>query len=56
MTTKEYTEAYKAMLMQGTSIEELNNANHLALETKQITLEQFQAAARVLAKAYLNRD
>ncbi len=52
---KEYAEAVKVLLMAGHSVEELNKANHIALEKKQIGLEHFQAAARVLAAEILKR-
>jgi hypothetical protein len=50
-----YAKAYKEMVKKGTSIEELNTANHLALETGKITLKEFQEAARILALEILNR-
>ena len=52
---KEYAEAFKVMLMAGHSLEELNAANHLALEKKQISLEHFIAAAEVLKNEILKR-
>ena len=55
MTTKDYADAYRVMLKQGKTPEELNQANHIALERKMITLEQFIAAARVLAETILSR-
>lgn len=55
MTTKEYAESYRELLKQGRTIEELNDANHIGLETHQITMDMFQAAARVLTEAILNR-
>lgn len=55
MTAREYADAYRVMLKQGTTPEELNNANHIALEKGMITLELFMAAARVLAETILNR-
>ena len=58
MTTKEaiknYEEAIKTMLTMK-SIEETNAANHLALEKGIITLNQFQAGAQIILKAFLNR-
>lgn len=50
-----YAKAYREMLKDGTSIEELNSANHLALETGKITLKEFQEAAKVLAMEILKR-
>ena len=43
------------LVRRGDSLDELNSANHYALEHGQITLEEFQAAARVLAKEILKR-
>ena len=50
-----YAKAYKEMIRKGESLEDLNRANHLALEMKQITLAEFMEAARVLAKEILKR-
>ena len=50
-----YAKAYKELIKQGTSLEDLSNANHLALETKQISLEEFMEAARILAAEFLKR-
>lgn len=50
-----YAKAYKEMIKQGTSLEELNAANHLALEMKKITMQEFQEAARILAAELLKR-
>lgn len=55
MTAKEYADAYRVLLKQGKTPEELNTANHFALETGRITLDQFMAAARVLAETILKR-
>lgn len=51
---KNYIEAIKAML-KSEGIEMTNVANHKALETGLITVEMFQAAARVIAQEFLNR-
>ena len=51
---KEYVSAVKIMI-KTEGWETANIANHKALETKLINLEQFQAAARILAKYILNR-
>ena len=51
---KEYVNAVE-MMIETEGWEAPNIANHKALETKMITLEQFQAAARIIAKAVLNR-
>ena len=50
-----YAKAMEILVKRGDSIDELNDANHYALEKGQITLEEFQAAARVLAKEILKR-
>lgn len=50
-----YAKAMEILVKRGDSINELNDANHYALEQGQITLEEFQAAARVLAKEILKR-
>lgn len=50
---KQYIEAIMAMIkMEG--IEAANAANHKALETGLINLEMFQAAARLIAKEFIN--
>lgn len=54
-TPAQYAEAFKAMLNTGTDINALNKATHIGLENKQITMEHFQAAARVLAEEILKR-
>ncbi len=51
----EYAAAFEKMLHTGHGIEELNKANHIALELKQITLAHFQAAAKVLAAEIMKR-
>ena len=50
-----YAKAIEILVKRGDSIDELNDANHYALEQGQITLEEFQAAARVLAKEIMKR-
>ena len=55
MTTKDYADAYRFMLKQGKTPEELNDANHIALERGMISLELFMAAASVLAETILKR-
>ena len=55
MTAKDYADAYRVMLKQGKTAEELNNANHIALERGMISLELFIAAAKVLAETILSR-
>lgn len=52
--TTEYVWAIKEMIKR-VGIDATNNANHRALETGLITLEEFQAAARVLVEAFLDR-
>ncbi|MBR4656526.1 MAG: hypothetical protein IKO68_08185 [Oscillospiraceae bacterium] len=50
----EYTKAIEEMLkIEG--LQATNAANHEALERGMITLDMFQAGARVLAKEILNR-
>lgn len=53
-TPQEYAEAYR-LLLHTRSLDELNTANHKALAMHEITLEQFQAAARVLAEVIISR-
>lgn len=49
----EYTKAIKMMLkLKG--IDATDAANHMALEKGIVTLEQFQAGARIIAKAFLS--
>ena len=50
----EYTQAISNILATD-GLEAANTANHKALETDKISLEQFQAAARVLAREILKR-
>ena len=50
-----YAKAMEILVKRGDSIDELNDANHYALEQGQITREEFQAAAQVLAKEILKR-
>lgn len=53
MTNKtEYIKAIK-MMLKSEGMEATNTANHLALENGLITLDTFQAAARVLVKEFL---
>lgn len=54
-TPNEYARAYRAAIESNADIETLNTANHLALEQGLITVEQFMAAAQVLAKEILKR-
>ena len=53
-TPKEWARTFEIMI-GNVSLEELNAANHLALEKKQISLEHFFAAAEVLKKEILKR-
>ena len=48
-----YAKAVAEMLKRGESVENLNKANHIALEAKKITVKEFCEAAQVLANAYL---
>lgn len=49
---KEYENAIKAMLkLKG--VEATNSANHMALNNNMISLELFQAGARIIAKEAL---
>ena len=50
----EYVKAVE-MMIETEGWEAASTANHKALETNLITLEQFQAAARIIAKAFLIR-
>lgn len=52
--TKNYIKAVE-MLIDMKGYEFANVANHEALEKKMIDLEMFQAGAKVIAKAFLNR-
>ena len=54
-TPAEYAAAYKVLIEIGTDIEALNRANHEGLEKKLISMEHFQAAARVLAAEIIKR-
>ena len=54
-TPEQYAEATRQLLKAGRSLEELNQANHMAIDTKEISIAQFQAAARVLAMEILKR-
>lgn len=50
-----YAMAMEILVRRGDSLDDLNSANHYALEHGQITLDEFQAAARVLANEILKR-
>ena len=50
-----YAKAFEVLLKQGETIENLNTANHLALERKEITLKEFQEAAQILVREFLKR-
>ena len=50
-----YAKAMEILVRRGDNLDDLNKANHYALEHKQITMEQFHAAARVLVKEILKR-
>ena len=54
-TPEQYAEAFKTMLNIGTDLDTLNRANHIGLEKNLITMEHFQAAAKVLAEEILKR-
>ena len=55
-TPAEYAKAAKMMLRAGCATpDELNEANHMALEKKLITLAHFQAVAKVLVAEMLKR-
>ena len=54
-TPAEYAAAYKQMIELGNEIDILNRANHEGLEKKLISMEHFQAAARVLAAEIIKR-
>lgn len=53
-SVKNYVKAVE-MLIDMKGYEFANVANHEALEKKVIDLEMFQAGARVIVKAFLNR-
>lgn len=48
-----YAKAIKEMLKNGETIENLSKANHIALDTNKINLNEFLEAAKVLAEAFL---
>lgn len=50
-----YAKAFEVMIKNGEKLEDLNRANHLALESRKITLAEFQEAARVLVKEFLKK-
>ncbi len=54
-TMTNYAKAFEVLLKQGETLENLNTANHLALERNEITLKEFQEAAQILAKEILKR-
>lgn len=54
-TKYHYVKAFEQLLQNGETVEQLNKANHIALEKRLITLDQFQAAAQVLAKEIMKR-
>ena len=54
-TTVEYMKAIRAMLKIKT-LEEVNAANHMALETGLIDMDGFRAAANYLVDCYWKRN
>ena len=54
-TPAQYADAIRALLKAGTDLDTLNTANHYGLEHDLLSLEHFQAAARVLAEEILKR-
>ena len=52
---KTYAKAMEILVRRGDNLDDLNSANHYALEHGHITMEEFQEAARVLAKEILKR-
>lgn len=54
-TPAEYVKAMEEMLKVGHTIEEVSNANHIALESGLISRKHFMAAAQMLVKAYLSK-
>ena len=54
-TPEEYAEQYREWLLAGAKLEDLNTANHIAFEKKQITYWHFKAAAEVLKDVILRR-
>ena len=52
-TMSNYAKAFEVMIKKGESLEDLNRANHMALESGKITMAEFQEAARVLVKEFL---
>ena len=52
---KTYAKAMEILVRRGDNLDDLNSANHYALKHGHITQEEFQAAARVLAKEILKR-
>ena len=54
-TPAQYAAAYKQMIESGIDIDILNLANHEGLEKRLISMEHFQAAAKVLADEILKR-
>lgn len=55
ITPKDYADSYRAGLLAGKTLEELNKANHIAFEKKMISFEHFIAAANVLKEEVLRR-
>ena len=51
----DYAKAYKTLIKNGESLEDLNRANHIALEAGKITMAEFQEAANLLALEILKR-
>lgn len=54
MNIKEYEQAIKIMLVTE-GLQATDKANHMALKRRKISLEQFQAGARILAQEVLKR-
>ena len=54
-TPEEYAELVRQRLVAGEKLDDLNLANHIAFERKQITYWHFMAAAEVLKAVILAR-
>lgn len=54
-TPTEYVKAMKEMLKAGRTIEEVSNANHIALQNGLIGQKHFMAAAQMLVKEFLSK-
>ena len=48
-----YAKAFKELIKQGTALNDLANANRMALQAERITMDEYIEAANILVKEFL---